>query len=148
MRGIFKGKFHKLTLIFITVFFIGSNFYFLAFFDVKTTQALVPMPTVDAPVAAINIGWKGFDLYKFSAEEILNDLKATFFKNVVANLARQFAKGTAKWIVTGSKGGEPFWETDIWGNIVDQAQAAFEDWLTGAIATGTGLDICLSLIHI
>lgn len=140
MRGIFQAKFKKVMLIAVTVFFVLSNFYFLALYNVKPVKAVDAV--IDAPLAAINLGWKGLDVFQFSQEEIINDLKATFFKNVVANLARQFAKGFAQYIVTGSKGGKPFWETDLWGSIVDQGQAAFEDWLTGAISAGIGLDIC------
>lgn len=140
MRKLIEGKYKKVVLSAITVFFIFSNFYFFTFYQVNQAKAMVI--TMDPGQLTLQSLWKGFDIAQLSLDEILNDLKATFFKNVVANLARSFAKASAKFIVSGAKGNKPFWETDPYGSIIDKGQAAFEDWLTSAVSNGIGLDLC------
>jgi hypothetical protein len=140
MRGLFKGKINKVILSIVTLVFVASNFYFLIFYSANEANA--QQVVIDPTQAAIQIPWKGLEIAQISLDEILNDLKATFFKNVVANLSRSFAKSYSQFLVTGAKGGKPFWETNVWDSIKNQGDAAFEDWLTAAISNGIGLDLC------
>ncbi|MCX6740115.1 MAG: hypothetical protein NTZ49_02720 [Candidatus Parcubacteria bacterium] len=136
-----KKKINKAILSFLVFFFVLSNFYFFLFVDINPANAQVQM-VIDSLLSSIQTGWKGLEFAKFTKDEVLDDLKATFFKNVVANLGREFAKKTASSIVLMGKGQKPIWETDPYGAIKDQGQAAFEDWLTGAVSQGIGLDLC------